>query len=740
MMNRHTLDEHKLNIHAVNTKASVYTLGNGYLGIRGTYEEEYVAQTRGLYVAGVYNKAHKEDPSDLVNIPDVIGMSIQLNDQFFSMMNGEVNEYSRSLNFTTGELSRCVIWTCPQGKRYQLRFQRFVSKASLHTIGAKLSIVSIDQDSHLKLVTGIDAQQTNFGRQHLREESVRVFDEQYIQGIYRTTQTDIGITISSSLTISHESNVSFHSKNRQLMYHADVLLPKGQEVVIEKITTVHTTMDQQGAASEHCLSYLHTQSKQGYRALYEETSEQWQQFWHKQRIHLESTNPFDQTAIQFAQYHMEIMTPKHDHRFSLGAKGLTGEGYKGHVFWDTEIFLLPAHLYTQPYIAKQLLQYRYLHLSQAMEKAQQNGYKGALFPWESALSGEEETPEYAAINIRTGTRQKVASALAEHHIVADIAFAVVQYYEATYDDAFMRKEGIALLRETAKFWMSRAIWRHNRLEILDVIGPDEYTEHIDNNAFTNYMAHYNVEQAIKYLEKYENSDESFAKSAAHFLEHLYLPTPNKEHIIPQDDTFLAKREIDLSKYKKSQGSQAILLDYSRAEVNEMQILKQADVVMLLYLFPKLFPREVIERNLYYYEQHTIHDSSLSKAIHSIVAARCDETAAAYQFFQEACLIDLGDNPHSSDEGIHAASLGAIWLAVVFGFANIAIHEEYISLEPKIPQQWKKLMFELTIHGTAIQFQFEEKYCQLTKMDGPDIEVMWQEKRYTLQEQLTFSWE
>lgn len=713
--------EHGFDLHYLNKYASLLALGNGYLGMRGTQEEDYTGQTRGMYVAGVYNKATANEPSEIVNLPDISGMQIEINGKPFSLVDGEIVSYERALLFETSELRRELVWRNKEGARFQFLFQRFVSKDNLHMAASKVTVTSLDHPAKIKIVTGIDAQQTNFGRQHLIEESVRVYNEETIQGVYTTTESGVTVAIAAGFHVPRKSMRTFSAKNRQLMAAVSCEMAPNEPFELEKITMVYTSheCDEPESAS---LKVVQTQTAIGYDALLEQSNVKWQEFWQQKRVTITSSDEFDQTAMDFALYHIEIMTPAHDDRFSIGAKGLTGEGYKGHVFWDTEIFLAPFHLYTNPDTAKKLLMYRYQHLQEAKEKAAQNGFEGALFPWESAFTGKEETPEFAAINIRTGTRQKVASALAEHHIVADIAFAVVQYYENTKDEDFMKNEGLALLKETARFWISRAVEEGGKLSIQDVIGPDEYTEHIDNNAYTNYMAFYNVEQALYFMEQYRDEDPALVEKGREFLQRLHLPMPNDELIIPQDDTFLTKPEIDLTPYKQKQGSQAILLDYSRQEVNEMQILKQADVVMLLYLIPDLFSSEVVSKNLFYYEDHTIHDSSLSKAIHSIVAARCNEKDAAYRFFQEACLIDLGPNPHSSDEGIHAASLGAIWLAAIFGFANMTIGEDRLAVNPKLPANWSELKFPLSYQGRKLEIRLTHERCEIHKLTGLDLEI------------------
>lgn len=717
---------------------TLMTLGNGYMGIRGVHAEDYIGQKRGMYVAGIYNKMFEDEPDEIVNLPDLTAIKIEINGDPFSLKKGTIISYQRKLHLNRGEITKEVIWERKDGLRLKIVFQRMVSRFDLHVFASKVVVQSLNRDIDLKVTTGIDGQQTNYGRQHLVEKEVRVFDEQHMLGIYETSNSGQTIALFTTCNHSKVDNVDFISKNRQLLLTSSVSLKEDEPYTFEKLCAVYTSQDNDLPADQSLteigLQKMEEIYELGYDAILKQSNEVWHEFWNKNRVEIKTENDMDQLAIDFAIYHIDIMTPKHNHNYSVGAKGLTGEGYKGHVFWDTEIFILPFYLYTNPTIAKQLLRYRHLRIPEAMEKAKKNGYKGTLFPWESALSGEEETPQYAAINIRTGKRQKVASAIAEHHIVADIAYAVVQYYETTKDETFMIDEGLDLLRETSRFWISRSTEKDGQLHIENVIGPDEYTEFIDNNAFTNYMAHYNVKQTLKYLRFFNVTDEELEKTGEDFLARLYLPTPNKDHIIPQDDTFLSKPVINLDKYKEKQGSQSILLDYSRAEVNEMQILKQADVVMLLYLFPNLFSKEVVLENLKYYEERTIHDSSLSKAIHSIVAMRCDEPSLAYKLFQEACLIDLGPNPNSSDEGIHAASLGAIWLSV-FSFLNLTFDQEKIILNPSLPKEWSYLKFPLTYMGRSIEIVLDNGRIVVNKLDGEPIKIEVDHEIYTLEDQL-----
>ncbi|WP_039031885.1 glycoside hydrolase family 65 protein [Leclercia adecarboxylata] len=710
MLNLSLLTDPAFCPHSLNKYASIMACGNGYMGIRATHEEEYTQQTRGMYLAGLYHRAGRNETCELVNLPDITGIDVELDGENFTLLSGEILSWQRELAFANGELHRSLIWRSPEGRRYRLESRRFVSLDALPLVAMQLSITPLDASSQIVLKTGIDATQTNSGRQHLDEISVRVFDQHYLQGVYETQDRTAEVAISACCRLSKDSDSCFTAKNRRITAHHALTASPGETVTLEKLVWVTHRRDRALSTetfARNALADLQAYASQGYATLLARSASAWEKVWRDSRVEVASTQEWDQRALDYAVWHLTAMTPAHDERSSIAAKGLTGEGYKGHVFWDTEIFLLPFHLFTRPQVARSLLRYRWLNLPGAREKARRNGWPGALFPWESAASGQEETPEFAAINIRTGIRQKVASALAEHHIVADIAWAVVAYWQATHDDDFMRSEGLTLLMETASFWMGRATEANGRLEIHDVIGPDEYTEHVNNNAYTNYLAWHNVASARRFMTMFGREDARFTENANRFLTRLWLPEANAEGVLPQDDTFMAKPAIDLSRYKAKAGKQTILLDYSRAEVNEMQILKQADVVMLNYLLPERFTPQQCVANLAFYEPRTIHDSSLSKAIHGIVFARCGDTERGYAFWRDGVAIDLGDDPHSSDEGIHAAATGAIWSGVIQGFAGLQVVEGELHLAPKLPAHWRRLTFPLRWRNARLRVTLED---------------------------------
>ncbi|MCP8617874.1 glycoside hydrolase family 65 protein [Salirhabdus salicampi] len=743
---------------------TIMALGNGYMGVRSSTEESYVKQTRNLFVAGTFNRFDQTEPSELPNTADVTALEINLNGEQFSLDKGTIHRYYRYLHLKTGELVRVVDWESPKKERFELTFRRFISLKNLHLIGMRVDIKPLSEKANIQVTSGINGQMTNSGAQHFHEGEKRIFDKKFLQLIQTTTETNIDFVINAThrLKMNHEEidlspQMSLGRRRVDLQYSATVA--KDKTYTVEKLSTVHTSRDSQIDSRSYDLEELRKLSLDGiqkaravgYEQLFEESKSEWLKYWNQVDIQINSENEIDQLAVRFASYHLLIMTPHHDSRFGIGAKGLTGEGYKGHSFWDSEIFILPYFLYTKPEIARSLLEYRYHTIDGARKKAKDNGYDGAMYPWESAFTGEEETPLWAAVNILTGKATKVWSGIIEQHITADIAFAVWNYYTATQDVDFMNKYGSEILFETATFWASRVEWDDGKEQyiITDVVGPDEYKEHVDNNAFTNYLAHWTIQTAIRHYDEcktnrknvFERLNDKLSleekyKKWKQAVDHIYLPVPREsDNLIPQDDTYLSKPIIDITKYKTDSAVQTILQDFSREQVIDMQVSKQADVVMLLYLLGDRFSDYVKKVNLDYYESRTIHDSSLSMAVHSIVAANVGDVKDAYEYFTKASLIDLGENMESSDAGVHAASLGGIWKAVVFGFAGIKLTSEVLMIKPNLPEQWNSITIPIYWRGDRLTVELTLNSIMIRNETGnnPSLPIEFNGTRFSLQD-------
>jgi hypothetical glycosyl hydrolase len=449
-------------------------------------------------------------------------------------------------------------------------------------------------------------------------------------------------------------------------------------------------------------------------------------------VTIEADNDFDQLAMRFAQYHLHIMTPAHDNRMNIGAKGLSGEGYKGHTFWDTEMFILPYFIFSAPEIARSLEEYRYLSLPGAHKKAGSNGYEGAQFPWESAwIDDGEVTPVWGAADIVTGLPTKIWSGFIEQHITADVAYGVWEYYKVTGDQDFMDRCGYELILDTAKFWASRLEeGEDGKLHINDVVGPDEYKEHVDDNAFTNHMAAWNIRKAIEYCELlraekpglYKALDEKLGLAALEpvwqdKLARLFLPQPREDLVIPQDRTYLTLKDIDLTKYKKQQNVGSIYRDYNQEQITHMQVSKQADILIMFLLLENQFSAEVKTANWNYYEPRTLHDSSLSLSTHCILANDMGNRELAYELFCKAAAIDVGPNMKTSDAGIHAASLAGVWQSVVFGFGGVRMLDGKLRLNPALPAGWRSLEFYICWQGQKLRVRLTHDSIELVNLAG-----------------------
>lgn len=747
------VSETRFSSDALGKCEAALALGNGYLGLRSAAEESYVGEKRNLFVSGTFNRAAENEVTELPNLADFTKMNIRIDGERFSLELGAAKEYSRQLNLKTAELSRDFEWQSPQGKKLRFQFKRFVSLDNLHLTAMKMTIQNLAGPVRISVDSGIDAQATNSGAQHFLEGERRVFDKRYIQLMQRTIESGIDVAVNAVHNIkvngeevSGEPDMDMQRRKVWLGY--DFMLEPQATLEVEKLATVYTSRDKEFNTPHYDIQQLRERSLQdlkacadsGYASLFEVHRNTWQErVWDTYNLNIESDIPFDELALRFAIYHLTIMTPAHDERMGIAAKGLSGEGYKGHSFWDTEIFILPFFIYSNPAVAKSLLMYRYNGLSGAQKKAKENGYQGAMYPWEMAWPTDGEvTPVWGDIDIVTGARSKIWSGFIEQHISADIAFAVHQYVEVTGDQQFLEQFGYEMVFATADFWASRLEWDEAKMqyEITNVIGPDEYKEHVDNNAFTNYMAYFNLKLAMRYFEQLKEQKNALLKLPAteqnyqqwkSRAEKLYLPKPRAhDSVIPQDDTYLDLVEVDLAKYRKQQTPRTIYRDFNAEQINGIQVSKQADTLVLLYLMEqtflqtdKRFQESVKRANFLYYEPRTLHDSSLSLATHAILANDLGYSDLAYSLFKQASEIDLGPKMDSSDDGIHAASIGGIWKSAVFGFAGVRLVNGNLRINPKLPKHWSRMKFTIYWRGQAVHLDITQQ-ALVIQTKGPIV--------------------
>ena len=661
----------------------------------------------------------------------------------------------------TGECKREVLWESPAKNKIRFLFRRFVSLAECHVAGFRVEAVPLSGAAEIEIESGISSRSSNTGAQHCMDGEKRLPESDILRLTTKTCQS--GIPVAVHCTHQFGKAPAFELpviERRRFVKKFRFPVDEGETFCMEKTACYHTGRDMEYEEPEHpegtteirkvtekgdaCIRRCKAKT---YETMLDESARLWREYWNRMDVRIESPNPMDQLGVRFALYHLNIMIQRKDSRVGIGAKGMTGEGYKGHSFWDTEMFLFPHYLLTDPASARTLLEYRFRTLPGAYRKAEEYNYKGAMFPWESAwLDDGEVTPLYGAADVETGECIPIYTGIREHHITADIAWAVWLYYNATGDDEFMDRYGCELIVETARFWASRLEWKENaaRYEICGVIGPDEYKEDVDNNAFTNYLAAYNLKIAAALITRMEkewkdawkrlkaeydlkNLQEEFTDKAGK----IYLPVPGQDGLIPQNDEYLSLEKIDLSKYKKQQGVSSIYEDYSPAQMNRFMVSKQADLVMLLRVMPDLFDEQTRRKNFIFYESRTLHDSSLSHGQHCIVAAWMGMDQMALGMYRHAVDIDLGPNPFSSNEGIHSAAMGGIWQCGVCGFAGLKWEEEMLSMENHLPDTWKSMEFRICWRGAEIKVRLEKGLLSAEHLGGPGIDLKLNGRKYIL---------
>ena len=429
-----------------------------------------------------------------------------------------------------------------------------------------------------------------------------------------------------------------------------------------------------------------------------------------------------QRDLRFALYHLIIAGDPESDRASIGARALTGPGYRGHVFWDTEVFCLPFFIWTHPETARALLVYRYRTLPAARAKAARMGYAGSLYAWESADTGEETTPEW--VTLPNGTQLQVLTGLQEHHISADVAWAVWQYWQITGDDAFVAEMGAEIVMETARFWASRttvdAAGAHH---ICEVIGPDEYHESVDDNVFTNVLARWNLRAAGSLCDRFPDVAGRLGVTAGE--REKWEEVAAGLVVLFDPDTLLYEqfagfferenvRAVDLAP-RPFTGEMVVGVDRLRTT----QVIKQADVLMLRVLLPDEVDLRVQEANYRYYEPRTSHGSSLSPAMHALVAARVGDLDDALSYFHLAGGVDLDNRMGNAADGVHIATMGGLWQAAVFGFGGVRADGDAVRIDPRLPGAWSGLTFPIRWRGTRIVVDVRGDVLELD-LEGPAV--------------------
>ena len=736
---------HRMNLGVSET---LFALSNGYLGMRANPPEGRDADTHGTYINGVYENwkiTHAEDAyglardgQSIIDVPDAKAMRLYVDDEPLRLGNADMSEYRRSLDFRDGVLRRHMIWRTPAGKRVRVTSERMISFQERHLAIMSLEVELLDDDAAVVISSQILNRQDGEGEfpdNNAPNAAVdgkfdprkgSIFEDRVLIPKYQSQpepeRATLGFQVNHSgmtvaCSIDHILNVENLRRDEdyrdvgveitteveedvaRVVYHLHGT--KGMKLRLEKFAAYHSS--RHVAPQElafRCARTINRAKRVGYGNLMANQKEWLQDFWDRSDVVI-GGQPELQQAVRWNIFQLIQATGRAETN-GIPAKGLTGAGYGGHYFWDTEIYVLPFLTYTSPNFARNALRFRHDMLPAAKERALELSHDGALFPWRT-INGHESSAYYAA-----GT--------AQYHIDADIVFALMKYVYATGDRDFLMREGAQILLETARFWMSIGFFNaeFDRFEIHSVTGPDEYTTVVNNNLYTNVMAKFNLRAAAQVLrlmqeERPDQFDDLVAQTGLQISElkrwkraakKMYIPFNKKLGVNPQDDYFL-KRQIWNLDDPNGAPKRPLLLHYHPLTIYRYQILKQADVVLALFLQGQQFTTEVKRADYKYYDLLTTGDSSLSAVVQSIMAAELGYAAKAMDFFHRGLFVDIANLHRNTPDGVHIASAGGVWSALVYGFGGMRDHHGRITIDPCLPEDWDSLSFNLTIKGVQL---------------------------------------
>lgn len=743
------IEDNSLDAKSLLKNESIFNVANGYIGIRGNFEEKYspdIESIRGTYINAFYENvpipyAEKafgfpEWEQKIVNVMDAQDIDIIIDGERFSMFDGTVKSFRRYINMAGGYYTREIRWISPGGKEIKLKITRLASFDYLQLFAINYEIEAVNSINEIVIESGVNGDVSNYSDTKdprvsggytdiLDLKSISV-DNGIIQLSAQTknSRETVALTTTHSLNSEYRADYYKGSKSAKAVFRVK---PNGNKICLTKYNVY--TDSRRFENPENCgFQILQEVCRNSFQYLLSKQIKYLENFWSTADINIEGDEKL-QVGIRYNLYQL-LQSVGKDPISNIAAKGLSGEGYEGHYFWDTEIYMLPFFTLCYPQSAKQLLRYRYTILDNARKRARELGHKkGAAYPWRT-ITGDECSSYFPA-------------STAQYHINADIAYSYVQYYLATGDIDFIKNWGAEVIFETARIWMEIGHFHKGMFKIDAVTGPDEYTAIVDNNYYTNVMAKYNLKWAYKiyhmlkelYPESLSelcsriNLDQCEVDRFLNAAQNMYLPYDKELRINAQDDTFLSKAIWDFDNTSKE--NYPLLINYHPLTIYRYQVLKQADTVLANFLVEDESDFETIKNSYDYYEKITTHDSSLSCAIYSIMASRIGYMDKAYKYFIETARLDLDDTHGNTKDGLHIANMGGTWMAIVYGFAGLRIKEDYITLNPKLPSRWSNLKFKFLYRGAKINVDISRKKTVIAVDTRLPIKMKINDKLYSI---------
>jgi alpha,alpha-trehalose phosphorylase len=743
---------------------AVLALGNGYLGMRGVPEEGGPSVQNGTFVNGFYESwpivygeaayGFAQSGQTMLNVTDSKIIRLFVDDEPFWLPTAHILRYDRRLDMKSGTLDREILWETPSGKRVLIKSRRLVSFSQRHVAAISYELTLLNQGSLIVISSEMNVPQPGEQPEHNdpRKAKMSGFTLQHRASYARDRRIVLVHGTEQSrmiLACATDHEFKCESPNRYKTDYSDnsgrvaftIYARPGEPIRLNKYIAYHTaktaSAEEIGRRAEWTLDRV---VDQGFTTLLAEQEELLDRFWSRSDVRVSnirvdrarlSTIEMQQ-AIRVNLFHILQASARAENN-GVAAKGLTGQAYEGHYFWDTEIYLLPFLTYTSPQIAKNLLLVRYSMLDQARARARELSHRGALFPWRT-INGEEASAYYAA-----GT--------AQYHINADIAHGLRKYVNATGDEEFLFEYGAEILVETARFWYDLGFFserKGGKFCINGVTGPDEYNTVVDNNTYTNLMARENLRFALETAEnlRTKNSElfESLSRKTGLDLseieewrraaENMYVPFDAATGIFLQDDSFLDREPWD---FKNTPSNRyPLLLFYHPLNIYRRQVIKQADVLLALFLLGHEFSLEQKKRNFEFYDALTTGDSSLSSCIEAIIALEIGEYDKALRYARAALLMDLADVGGNVKDGCHIASMGGTWMVLSYGFGGMRDYNGRLSFRPqRPPEAHASLRFPVTYRGRILDVDISPDSTTYTLREGDALAIRHEDEEIML---------
>ncbi len=724
---------------------TIFATSNGYLGMRGTFEERAPVFQAGTFVNGFHETwpiVYGEDAygfakngQTMLNLADARLIRLFVDDEPLHLPTAKLEEYERAIDFHTGTLDRKLVWETPAGKRVRIFSRRLVSLEERHLAAILFEVELLDRAAALAISSELvytppaeaehwDPRRTrNFKARPLVPARHEVGGRRQILA-HRTPRS--GMRVACGVDHVIEASSYFEERSEGSEDAARLVITAegqpGETLRLIKLITYHTSRSAEPEdLCDRAGRTLDRARAQGFHAIARAQESFLDRFWRRADVEITGDIAVQQ-AIRWNIFQLMQATARTEGG-GVGARGLTGETYEGHYFWDGEIYVLPFLTYTEPRIARNLLRFRHGMLDKARERAREVGEKGALFPWRT-INGEEASAYYAA-----GT--------AQYHIDADIAHAIRQYSEITGDWRFLFGPGAEMLVETARLWRSLGFFserKGGRFEIHAVTGPDEYTTVVNNNTFTNLMARENLRYAAEVVARMEGESPELYEDLVHrtqlepgetaewqrAAERMHVPYDEELGINPQDDAFLRRERWDFEGTPKEK--YPLLLHFHPLVIYRHQVIKQADMVLAMFLLNDEFTLEQKRRNFYYYDPLTTGDSSLSACIQAIIAMEIGDREKAWSYLRQAALVDLADLGGNVKDGAHIASIGGTWLALVYGMGGLRDTRGVIRFRPRLPEREIRLRFRLTVRESLFEVEIDPQHVRYQLVEGDPVEI------------------